>query len=315
MKTDMNRRNFIKKSIGSSLGISAGLSLELQPLLAKEAGKPKAKLQDDAVSGLPMGKIGKYNISRLTCGGNLISGFAHSRDLIYVHDLLVHYFTDDKVIETLKICEENGINTAILRCDENTIRILKRYWNEEGGKIQWIAQTYPSPEDAKAKKPEDLTNIQEAIDNGAIGAYGQGAYAGDTLFEKGKIDFLARVVEFIKKNGLIAGVGSHLLDVTMASEEKGFDPDFYVKTLNRDVYHCAEPEKLFEFMKTVKKPWIAFKVLGAGVTEPRRAFRDAFENGADFINVGMYDFQVKEDALLTKRILSGNLKRERAWCA
>ena len=262
-----------------------------------------------------MGKIGKYNVSRITCGGNLISGFAHSRDLIYVSDLLKHYFTDDKVIETLKICEENGINTAILRCDPNTVRILKRYWKEEGGKMQWIAQTYPVPPDASGNASGNMSNIQLAIDNGAIGAYGQGNAAGDALYKSGQIDFVANVVEFIKQNGLIAGVGSHMLEVTMASEEKGFDPDFYVKTLNRDVYYCAEPEKLFAFMKKVKKPWIAFKVLGAGVTDPRRGFRDAFENGADFINVGMYDFQIKEDALLTKRILSGSLKRERAWCA
>ena len=308
MGKNINRRNFIKKSIGTSLGISAGLSFEHIPLLSKEARKPSIKLPKDAVKGLQMGKIGKYNVSRITCGGNLISGFAHSRDLIYVSSLLKHYFTDDKVIETLRICEENGINTAILRCDPDTIRLLKRYWNEEGGKIQWIAQTYP--------KPEDITsNIQMAIDNGAIGAYSQGGFAGDELYKKGQIDIIAKVVEFIKQNGLIAGVGSHMLEVTMASEEKGFDPDFYVKTLNNDVYYCKEPEKLFSYMKKVKKPWIAFKVLGAGVTEPRRGFRYAFENGADFINIGMYDFQIKEDVLLTKRLLSGTLKRERAWCA
>ena len=33
---------------------------------------------------MPMGKIGKLQVSRLICGGNLISGFAHSRDLVLV---------------------------------------------------------------------------------------------------------------------------------------------------------------------------------------------------------------------------------------
>ena len=66
-------------------------------------------------------------------------------------------------------------------------------------------------------------------------------------------------------------------------------------------------------MKTLKKPWIGFKILAAGAINPRRGFQYAFESGADFIHVGMFDFQIKEDALITKRILSRKLNRERAW--
>ena len=84
-----------------------------------------------------------------------------------------------------KICEENGINTAVLRTDEHTIRILKKYWNERGGRIQWIAQTYP--------KEYDLTgNIKMAIDNGAIGAFMQGGI-GDKFFKNGRVDLLGKV--------------------------------------------------------------------------------------------------------------------------
>jgi len=41
---------------------------------------------------LPAGKIGNVTISRLICGGNLVSGYAHSRDLIYVSPLLKPLF-------------------------------------------------------------------------------------------------------------------------------------------------------------------------------------------------------------------------------
>ncbi len=108
-------------------------------------------------------------------GGNLISGFAHSRDLIYVSTWLKKYFTDEKVIETLWLCEACGINTAIFRCDENTIRILEKYW-KRGGKVQWLAQTYP--------KGEDMTNIKLAIDHGAIGAFVMGNIADKIVFDK-----------------------------------------------------------------------------------------------------------------------------------
>jgi hypothetical protein len=68
-------------------------------------------------------------------------------------------------------------------------------------------------------------------------------------------------------------------------------------------------------MKNTKKPWIAYKVLAAGAIDPRKGFEYAFKNGADFINVGMFDFQIKEDALIVKRVLSGDFKRDRQWRA
>ena len=111
---------------------------------------------------VPQGKIGNVPLSRIMIGGNLISGFAHSRDLIYVSTWLKKYFTDEKVIETLWLCEACGINTAILRCDDDTIRILEKYWSR-GGKVQWLAQTYPSG--------DDLSNVTKALDHGAIGAF------------------------------------------------------------------------------------------------------------------------------------------------
>jgi NAD(P)H-dependent flavin oxidoreductase YrpB (nitropropane dioxygenase family) len=65
----------------------------------------------------------------------------------------------------------------------------------------------------------------------------------------------------------------------------------------------------------VKKPWIAFKVLAAGAFHPRDGFRFAFENGADFINVGMFDFQVVEDVNTAIDVLSSLKNRTRPWHA
>ncbi len=65
-------------------------------------------------------------------------------------------------------------------------------------------------------------------------------------------------------------------------------------------------------MRTVKKPWIAFKVLAAGAIHPRNGFRFAFENGADFVNVGMFDFQVREDAVLARDIIGEVVGKARA---
>lgn len=318
MSNRLNRRGFLRKSIVAPAAALA-MSFEEEALIASTGPKPAAGMPGGAIKGLPTGKIGNVTISRLFTGGNLISGFAHSRDLIYVSSLLREYFTDEKVMETFEICEECGINTAILRLDEHCIRIMNKYWNNRGGKLQWIAQV-------KMPSRDPLSDAKAAIDNGAIGAYVHGGIA-DRCVENNRVDHLAKAVEFIKQNGVISGVGAHSVDVPMAIEEAGIDVDFYMKTVHNHKYWSANrqpehdniwsknPEKTIEFMKKVNKPWIAYKVMAAGAIHPRHAFKYAYENGADFICAGMFDFQVREDVILAKDALSGPMNRQRPWRA
>ena len=75
------------------------------------------------------------------------------------------------------------------------------------------------------------------------------------------------------------------------------------------------PEKTVEYMRSVKRPWIAFKVLAGGAIPPPDGFKFAFENGADFLGVGMLDFQIVEDVNIALDVLANVKSRPRPWCA
>jgi hypothetical protein len=248
-------------------------------------------------------------------GGNLIGGWAHARDLIYVSKLIKAYHKPEKVFETLRLAEACGINTLLT--NPQICGILQDYW-KHGGKIQYISDC----------GGEDVVSLaKQSIDMGAHACYVQGEQTR-VLVEKGDFDTIAKALEVIRAAKRPAGIGAHNLAHIQACVEKGFKPDFWVKTLHHNNYWsarpnesghdnlwCDYPDKTIEFMNGLKEPWIAFKVLAAGAIHPNEGFRYAFQNGADFICVGMYDFQIVEDVNIALGVLSekDQLNRRRPW--
>ena len=58
---------------------------------------------------------------------------------------------------------------------------------------------------------------------------------------------------------------------------------------------------------------MGFKVLAAGAIQPEDGFRWAFENGADFVCVGMFDFQIVNNVNVAMEILKNLPNRKREW--
>jgi len=303
----------------------------------------------DLKGKLPQGNLGKLKVSRVILGGNLIAGGAHARDLIYVSSLFKAYNTERKVYETLALAEAAGVNAFLL--GNGQMPMLKRYRELTSGKMQTICQVFPNDFMQFMVDPvltEDriqglVTDINRAIDYGMNAIYVNGS-AAERFVKLGRIDLLAKALDQIKSQGILGGLGGHSIEVPIQCEKAGLDPDFYVKTMHRDNYWSAHPrenrvefsvdsrklpdhnqfhdnifdlfpEKTVEFMGTVKKPWIAFKVLAGGAIPPKDGFKYAFQNGADFICVGMLDFQIIEDVNAALEALGSIENRTRPWYA
>jgi hypothetical protein len=328
-----NRRKFLGSvAVGAGLAGLAAASAEEKQLSAKLAADKKTKV--DAVSAAskkynwttlkqrkgrsPMGSVGEVMLSRIIMGGNLIGGWAHARDLIYVSKLVKAYHTREKIFQTFRLGEACGVNTIII--NPVMFDTMKDYAKNGGGEeMQFISD---------CGSGELMTTIKKSIDAGACSCYIQGGIA-DSMVRNGQFDRIAQAVELIRKAGMPAGIGGHKLNTIKACVDKGIKPDYWMKTLHHTNYWsagpkqqhdniwCEKPKETIEYMEKLPEPWIAFKVLAAGAIHPKVGFKYAFENGADFICVGMYDFQVVEDVNLIVDIFKGKdkklPKRRRKW--
>jgi hypothetical protein len=314
MKNQISRRDFVKTSLLASAAIP------LSGAVAAPADEPAP-----AKEPMPMGKMGTQEFSRLMLGGNLIGGYSHSRDLAYVSTLMRRYNTDSKIRETLELAEAQGINcinTWVMQ--EN--QALFDHW-KNGGKTKWFSQF-------RLDENGGFAQAQKAADQGAVGIH----LTGDTcegLLAHGEFEKVGESIQFIKERKLIAGVAAHDLRVIVECEKLKLQPNFYQKTFHSLDYYtaprpdekdacgahdnswCNNPDAVIDVMSKVTRPWIAFKILAAGAIQPRSAFPYALTSGADFILVGMFDWQVQDNAQLAKRVVrivkSAESKRTRAW--
>ncbi len=294
---------------------------------------------------LPKGKIGKHEISRLVAGGNLIGGWAHSRDLIYVSTLFKAYNTEQKVYETLILAEQAGINTINIGYASNPL--LAKYKKMTGSKIKVISQVAPHLNNKELAKIGPDTDpkfyyefIDKAIDFGVDIVQVQGNWC-DWLVRDHKLEVIDKMLGYIRQQGYTAGLGAHSVESLIACQEQGIIPDYYMKTFHHDQYwsahprenrfpfevdgkdyldhnrfhnnmFCLFPERAVEFISKTTVPVMGFKVLAAGAIEPKDGFKWAFNNGADFICVGMFDFQVVSNVNTTIDCIN-TATRTRPW--
>ena len=283
---------------------------------------------------LPTGKIGEHVISRIVLGGNLIGGWAHSRDLIYVPELFKAYNNERKIYETLILAEKAGVNAINIGFPTNAL--IAKYKKTTGSKMKVISQVHPDMD-----KNDYFVNINKAIDFGVDIVQIQGNWC-DWLVRDNKIDVIGKMMDKIRSQHFTAGLAAHSIESLIACENIGIVPDYYMKTMHHDQYwsahprefrhpfevdgkeyldhnrfhnnmFCLFPERTVEFVNRAKVPVMGYKVLAAGAIEPKDGFNWAFENGADFICVGMFDFQIVKDVNICIDTLSNLKNRQREW--
>jgi uncharacterized membrane protein YphA (DoxX/SURF4 family) len=279
------------------------------------------------------GSIANQSVSRLILGGGCLSGWQHARDLKYINELALAYNSNKRVFDTLQNAESMGINTINVFVQQ--MPLIHLYRTDYGGKLKAIVGV--------AVNKDDLwSEITQAVNFKADFIYIQ-PFVSDRLVFQDEADVLAKALEVIRSFGLPAGIGCFSDKTVENCLARGIQPDFYVKSIHPDNYWSANPvehrlafdpafqkfhpehnryhdnifdqdtQKTMSIMQQVKIPWIGFKTLASGAIGAKEGFLHAFEGGADFISVGMFDFQIERNIRTTIECLNLVHERKRNW--
>ena len=112
-------------------------------------------------------------------GGNLIGGWAHSRDLAYVSKLFTSYNTEAKVFETLELAQACGINT--IQIDPACWNVVTKYNANRTNPIQTMI-CVPLFEERSRMQEE----VQRQVDLGATLIYSHGGVTDSYMMNGGR---------------------------------------------------------------------------------------------------------------------------------
>jgi len=266
-------------------------------------------------------------ITRVILGDNPFTGHSYIHD-IHSGDEMIDFYTAGKVLEALFEAEENGINAIMALADPFIIRMLRQYKNE-GGKMKIMFQSYP---------PIDLeVNVAQMMKVDPYAIYHQGG-SFDLLCEDEKYDEIQKRLGIIKSAGVKTGLGTHVPEVVLKAERENWGMDFYMTCLynarrtqrgqqsgfitgkpKQLVFYPEDPPLMYDVIKKVNKPCIAFKIFAGGqifIGKPEAevpaivesVFEDVFTNikPQDIACIGIFQKfknQIKENADAAKKVL------------
>jgi hypothetical protein len=303
-----SRRAFLKSSAGLAAALAAG------PLVGSA--------QETLGATLPKVRFGKHEISRLVVGCNQFYGYSHFNQLL--DQMMREWNTPERVCDTLRQCEQNGINAFQYSHHERGFSDLERH-RASGGKMLLIAV-----DTGKDPVEETVKRIQP------IALYHHGERT-DVLFRAGKMEQVQEYTKKLRQTGVLVGIGTHKSEVVEYVEERGWDVDFYLLcAYNRtrtpeelrkmlgvvpvpasEVYLESDPPLAYRVARQTQKTCFLFKILAAGrLTRSPQAIDEAFKTALESIKpkdcvvVGMYPRykdEVKENSDRVRRTLNASV--------
>lgn len=257
---------------------------------------------------LPTVDLCGVETTRLILGANPFGGFSHQspeRD-----EEMRSYYTVDRIIETWGQAWDSGINTMITNNETpHVVQAVEEYLSS-GGPLQWIAQVT----DRSSASMEAA--IDRVVETGCSALYFHGALVDRAYVERDE-KTLARWCAHARERGVPVGVAGHAPQAHLWVDSLDIVDFHAVCFYNCGSLHEGKGNK-FKLadvapatvcIRRIKKPCIAYKIMGAGRIDAGMAFEYAFDSikPTDAVNVGMHrgdrDKMVSENAAIVREVL------------
>ncbi len=247
-------------------------------------------------------------LTRLILGANPFGGFSHQNE--QRDRAMLAYYDVDRIKETWRRAEAAGINTMVTNNESAHVVQAVQEYLREGGTLQWIAQVN------RRIKPEMTAAIDEVVAIGCKALYFHGAQVDDAYSRRDSASVRAWC-DYARSRGVLAGVAGHAPEAHLWVDSLNA-ADFHAVclfncgSLHRGSGHAfslSDMAPAVDCIRRIRKPCIAYKIMGAGRIDPRMAFEYAFEQikPTDVVNVGMHrgdnDNMVEENAATVRAIL------------
>lgn len=258
---------------------------------------------------LPNVEFCGLNLTRLIIGANPFGGFSHQS--VERDEEMLAYHTVARIKETWSLAEDAGINTMITNNETPHVLQAVREYFAEGGSLGWIAQVN------KMEKDNMAWAIAEVVEMGCKAIYIHGALV-DRAYVQDDAQSLGKWCDQVRSYGIPVGVAGHNPKAHIWADNLDIVDFHAVCFFNCGSVHENEGERFrlgdietaVRCIREIKKPCIAYKIMGAGRIDPQMAFEYAFENikPSDVVNVGMHrgdnEHMVRENAELVRKILN-----------
>jgi hypothetical protein len=242
---------------------------------------------------------------------------------------MMDYYSADNCVRTLFQAQEQGINTYIALADPFVLRVIRQF-RLDGGKMNILFQTYPAIDLA--------VNLPMMMKCDPIAIYHQGGTA-DYMVESGEAGQLRDRLRLIHDTGVPVGLGTHEPGTVLKAEEENWGADFYMTCLYNArrtqrgqqsgfitgkhkelVFYPDDRFLMFDVIRRVKKPCIAFKIFAGGQifygktpeqipAAAEAAFRETYDNikSGDLACIGVFQKckdELWENTEIVKKILA-----------
>lgn len=252
----------------------------------------------------PTTTIGGLEISRLIIGSNTFLGYSHfskARD-----KWLREYFTDDRIVEVMSYCAEQGLNAFLSGYFDHVRTILDRVEKATGVHINWFATPGNLPTGWGAWKED----IKRCADAGAEFVLPHQCYSDNACHrDEGIIVGFDEMFSYIRELGMRPGVSSHTPETIITCDKAGYGADVYIQPLNPIGFLCqVETDWMENMFQQISTPFICIKPLGAGRVLPPTGLRYVYSaiKPVDTVCIGMMSvLEAQEDIKLARAILDG----------